>query len=80
MEFKKRVQQLQDEIAVACSRSKDHQVSERSSRTELVLRVAVMLLDEDPENPTAQDPARYIAGKLNSAIGQFDLKVIRIAS
>ena len=67
--IKEEIVHLQMELSVASSRSADELVRSRCGRAELVLRVAIFLLEQDPENPAAQDPAGYIAEKINNAFG-----------
>lgn len=76
MSVKDEIVQLQSELSSSVERSDDSVVRHRCFRAELVLRVAVMLLEQDPESPTVQNPAHYVRSKLNSAIGQFGIEVV----
>ncbi len=75
-EIRYQIISIQSELTAA-PHPEDPITMERCSRVELVLRVAAFLTQTDPDDQVTQDPAGYIQSKLNNAIGQFDLKVVR---
>jgi hypothetical protein len=65
---------LQGTLSAVSVCADDQTVRERAGRVELALRVACMLLEKDPSDPT--HPEEYIASKLRGAIGSYNLDVV----